>query len=80
MNVRIVIASLTLALLAGGLGRAAEQPALADFRIVVAFNPQKNEVELKCTAGCAWTELTFTCREGEECSSPLDEYGMADKQ
>ena len=76
MNVRILIGSLVLASLA--VGRAAEQRPLADFRVVVAVDPQKNEVVMKCMAGCAWTDLTFSCRENEVCSSSVDEYGMAD--
>ena len=47
MNVRILIGSLMLASLAVGLGRAAEQRPLANFKISVAVNPQKNEVALK---------------------------------
>jgi len=77
MNVRILIGSLVLAFLAAGLGRAAEQHQLANFKITVAVHPQKNEVVLKCTEGCAWTDLTFSCKESKGCSSPVDEYGMA---
>lgn len=77
MNVRILIGSLVLASLAVGLVRAAEQRPLAKFKITVAVNPQKNEVMLKCSEGCAWTDLKFSCKENGECSSPVDEYGMA---
>jgi hypothetical protein len=76
MRTRIVISSLIVAVWATGIGRAAHDPGLADFQIVVAFDAQKNEVVLKCTSGCVWTDLSFGCRAGEECSSPIDEYGM----
>ena len=79
MNVRILIGSLVFASLTVGLGRAAEQRPLANFKITVAVNPQKNEVALKCREGCAWTDLTFSCKENEECSSPIDEYGMTNE-
>jgi hypothetical protein len=78
MRIRVLVTSLILAACAAGIGYAAEQREVADFRMVVAFDPANNEVVLKCTAGCAWTDLKFSCSKGGECSSPVDEYGMAE--
>jgi hypothetical protein len=78
MRARILIGSLIVAACSFGIGRAAEQQRLADFRIVASFDAEQNTVALKCTTGCAWTDLTFSCRAGERCSSPVDEYGMTE--
>jgi hypothetical protein len=78
MNARAVAIFLALFLVAIGLGRAAERHEVADFRIVVEVDQHRNAVVLKCTSGCAWTDLSFSCRANEKCSSPVDEYGMAD--
>jgi hypothetical protein len=78
MRAHILIGSLMIAACAIGIGRAAEQKELPDFRIVVSFDRTKNEVELKCTAGCAWTELTFGCDEQKQCSSAIDAGGTTD--
>lgn len=78
MRTRVLLVSVMAAVCLVGIGRAAEQRELADFRMVVAFDPAANEVVLKCTAGCAWTDLKFGCSEGGGCSSPIDEYGMTD--
>ncbi len=78
MRMHILIGSLMLAACAIGIGRAAEEKEPSDFRIVVSFDRTKNEVALKCTAGCAWTELTFGCEEEQQCSSAIDAGGIAD--
>lgn len=78
MRMRIVIGSLIFAACAMGIGRAAEQREQSNFRIVVTFDGTKNEVALKCSAGCAWTELTFGCGEQEQCSSVIESGGMTD--
>ena len=78
MRMRIVIGSLLLAACAMGIGRAADQREQSNFRIVVTFDGTKNEVSLKCTAGCAWTELKFDCGGKEQCSSAIDSSGTTD--
>jgi hypothetical protein len=78
MNTRALAIFLALFLVAIGLSRAAEQREVADFRIVVAVDQSRHGVVLKCTSGCAWTDLSFSCQENRKCSSPVDEYGMAD--
>ncbi len=78
MRMRVLVASLIVAACVVGIVRAAGQPELADFRIVVAFDQATNQVVLKCTAGCAWEDLTFGCSADGSCSSPIDEYGMTD--
>jgi hypothetical protein len=78
MRMRVLVASLTVAVCAMGIGRAADHPELAKFRIVAAFDPARNEIVLKCTAGCAWTDLSFACGKDDGCSSPIDQYGMTD--
>lgn len=78
MRMRIVIGSLLLAACAMGIGLAADQREQSSFHIVVTFDGTKNEVVLKCTAGCAWTELKFGCGEQEQCSSAIDSGGTTD--
>jgi len=78
MRTHMVLTVLTVLVCMFGIGRAAEQPALSDFRIVVTVDASAEEVVLKCTAGCAWTELKMGCRKDDGCSSPIDEHGMAD--
>lgn len=78
MRTRLLIGSLVVAICAIGIGRAAEHPEQANFRIIVAFDGTKKEVALNCTAGCAWTDLTFGCAEDEGCSSAIDAGGMTD--
>ena len=78
MRMRVLATSLIVAVCALGIGRAAEDREVADFRIVVAFDRAQEEIVLKCTAGCAWTDLKFGCSEPKGCSSPIDEYGMTD--
>jgi|GEM_PF-2397324 len=80
MKVRALIGSLGLALLAASLGRSAEERPVAAFKISVAVSSQKNEVTLKCAVGCGWTELTFACPQSGECSSLIDENGMAEER
>jgi hypothetical protein len=50
------------------------QPA---FRIKVAFDRESDQMILKCETGCSWKELTWGCANREDCSSPIDEGGMA---
>lgn len=78
MRTHILVGSLMIAVCAIAPGLAAEQKELPDFRIVVSFDRTTNEVELKCTAGCAWTELTFGCGEETQCSSAIDAGGTTD--
>ncbi len=75
MRAYTLLALLIVAVSAFTVGRAAEP--YSSFRILVAFDPATNKVELKCTAGCAWTDLSFGCEQGSECQSPIDEYGMS---
>jgi hypothetical protein len=78
MRMRVLVTCLIIAVCAFGIGRAAEQRSLANFRVVVAFDQVTNEIALVCTEGCAWTNVRFSCGTNGECESPIDEYGMAE--
>ena len=78
MRVHVLIGPLIIAACAISIGRAAEEKEQSNFRMVVTFDKAKNEVALKCTVGCAWTDLTFGCGEDKQCSSAIDAGGMTD--
>jgi len=62
----------------GALAQFAYTQSFADFRIVVTVNSAKNEAILKCTKGCAWKDLSFSCEDsGDVCSSSINAYGMS---
>ncbi len=45
-----------------------------NFKIII--EKTKNGVKLKCLKGCAWTDLSFSLRNGYQ--QPVDENGMAE--
>jgi hypothetical protein len=75
------IAGLLVGALIGAAGLSVAQspaPVLADFRIEISVTPAANGVDMECTKGCAWEELSFACEQGAECSSPINALGMAE--
>ncbi|HEU4529905.1 MAG TPA: hypothetical protein VFR59_01920 [Steroidobacteraceae bacterium] len=55
---------------------AASQSKLAEFKIKVV--PSPTGVQLECESGCAWTHLSWDCREGDPpCQAYIDQMGMA---
>jgi hypothetical protein len=80
MSARLLMAVLVLAVVGSSASRAAEQPAIADFRFTVAADPNTQEVVLRCSKGCAWETLTFSCNHNGVCSMPVDQYGTADHE
>lgn len=54
----------------------AEATVTAEESFFISVETEGNTVRLTCTQGCAWTELTWTCKEGEDCKNSVDFYGM----
>jgi hypothetical protein len=79
MSARLLMAVLVLAVVGSSASRAAEQPAIADFRFTVAVDPNM-QIVLRCSKGCAWETLKFSCNHGGVCSIPVDQYGTADHE
>jgi hypothetical protein len=75
------IAGLFVGAFIGVAGFSAAQsptPVLADFRIEISVNPAANGVDMECTKGCTWEELSFACDQGAECSGLINAHGVAD--
>ena len=55
---------------------AASPSKLAEFKIKVV--PSPTGVQLECELGCAWTHLSWDCRDGDRpCQAQIDQMGMA---
>ena len=65
---------------AAAIGAIAQQSSpgrdLADFRIELSIDRTANRIRLKCTEGCAWETLSFSCDpSGADCESSIDQFG-----
>lgn len=50
--------------------------SLAKFVIELSIDRSENGVRMKCTEGCAWESLSFSCdASGEDCEGSFDQFG-----
>lgn len=50
--------------------------AVANFAIELSIDRSENGVRMKCTEGCAWESLSFSCDpSGADCQGSFDQFG-----
>lgn len=75
--IRSHLLSFLLGLLAA-LALMAHAQSASEFQIGLTA---KGKIEMDCSDGCAWEELSWTCNEDDltrECTVAFNQYGMAD--
>jgi hypothetical protein len=75
-NQLVLIFSILLGLtINGALLYAAGSRSIVEFEIEIAVDRVNNGVNLRCTEGCVWETLSFSCGPDKDCVSTIDEYG-----
>jgi len=72
-NILLVVVG---AIIGVGFNATAQQSSgIADVAVEISVNQVENRVDMKCSKGCMWSALSFSCGPGVDCVSSIDEAG-----
>ena len=74
LGVRLAFISLfTVVLTWGALAASEDEDKIPHFAFIMQ---QTATVKMKCEAGCAWKELSYSCGDKVPCCARVDERGV----